>query len=89
MQNKNFGKLIGGIIHYAPNPISRGGVTISNPSKAEYMERGYFPIIETEKPKKEGSLFISFYEREENSIVKKWKEIILPIIEPINIDDIS
>lgn len=80
MQNKNFGKLIDGIVHYAPNPISRGGVTISNPSKVEYLSRGYMPIILTERPQKEGAVYLPYYMVEDNEIIKKWKEIILPEI---------
>ncbi|MBE7089417.1 MAG: hypothetical protein E7362_01270 [Clostridiales bacterium] len=81
MLNKNFGKLINDKLQYAPNPLATKGVFISNPSKSEYMARGFLPVIIDEKPIKEGSVFSPYYVKTDKAIIKKWKEIILPIIE--------
>lgn len=81
MLNKNFGKLINNKLQYAPNPLAKGSIIISNPSKSEYMARGFLPVLAEEKPIKEGSVFTPYFVETENAIVKKWKEIVLPIIE--------
>lgn len=81
MLNRNFGKLINGKLQYAPNPLVSRDVVISNPSKIEYVERGFLPISIDEKPIKEGSAFVPYYVKTDTAIMKKWREIVLPIVE--------
>ena len=86
MLNKDFGKLVNDKLQYAPNPLVKEGVVISNPSKFEYMARGFFPVVIDEKPIKEGSVFTPYFVKTDKAIIKKWKEIILPIVEEVEED---
>lgn len=73
-QNKNFGKINdNGSIQYAPLPLLINGNTWTNDVKL-HESFGYYPVIKTRKPEREGYYYTSYYVFENNTCIEKWKE---------------
>lgn len=77
-QNKNFGRVDdNGGIQYAPFPLPVNGNVWTNDIEL-HKSFGYYPVIKTEKPKKEGHYYTIYWELEDNTIIQKWKEHEIP-----------
>lgn len=74
--NKNFGRLDeNGNVEYAPVPLIIDGKKVWTNIPEKYLECGFYPIVRTEMPEKEGSYFASVWAFENGKIVQKWEEI--------------
>lgn len=79
-----YGKLIDGVLIYAPNPLSHNGMRIYNPSGDLYVAEGYAPIIETSAPESTEDSVVYYaptWEMQANQIVKVWIETEPPVEE--------
>lgn len=73
--NRRFGKTDGGRnVEYAPLPLVIVGVNVWTNVPETYISEGYYPIVNTDMPEKEGCYFTSYYEQEGEVIVQKWEE---------------
>lgn len=68
-------------LEYAPIPLFIDGVNVWTNEEAKYNSLGYYEIVRTESPTKEGYYYSSFYELEENKLVEKWEEHEIPVYE--------
>ena len=61
-----------GQLQTAPNPLR---IVISNPTDAQYRERGWLPVAHTEPPEynPDTQYAVSHYEMDGNKIVQKWE----------------
>lgn len=73
--NYKFAKLDeSGALEYAPVPLVIDGKNVWTNEEAKYNLLGFYKIVYTETPEKEGYYYTSFYELEENKLVEKWEE---------------
>ena len=73
--NYKFGKPYGnGGIEFAPLPLVIDGVNFWTNEEAKYNALGYYEVIRTEMPEKEGFYFTSYYALENGKMVQKWEE---------------
>lgn len=73
--NHNFAILgEGGLLTYAPRPLVIDDNVVYTNDSTIYIENGYYPIVKTEQPVKEGYYYTEYYEQVENEIVQKWAE---------------
>lgn len=73
--NKNFGTVKEeGKLQYSPNPLIIDGEKHWTNIKERYLSQGYYPVVYTEEPEKEGYYYQSYFELENEAIVQKWKE---------------
>lgn len=73
--NKNYGNLDENkALIYAPVPLLIDGIKIWTNIPEKYIGQGYYPIKMAERPKKEGFYYTSFYELENETVVRKWNE---------------
>ena len=81
MLNRNFGKLIDGVITYAPIEIKLGNTYYPAPTAEQYAACGYYPIDST-KPEKDGVYFVSteYGDIVDGRIVRRYEE--RPIVAP-------
>ena len=81
MLNRNFGKLIDGVITYAPTEIRIGNTYHPAPTDEQYAACGYYPIDST-KPDKDGVYFVSTEcgDLVDGRIVRRYEE--RPIVAP-------
>lgn len=77
--NMNFGKITGDYgVEYAPSPLVIDGENVWTNIPETYFAQGYYPVIKTEMPEKEGYHYISYWEQENGSVVQKWEEHEIP-----------
>ena len=81
MLNSNFGKLIDGVITYAPSEVKLGNTYYPAPTAEQYAACGYLPIDST-KPEKDGAYFVSteYGDIVDGRIVRRYNE--QPIVAP-------
>ena len=81
MPNRNFGKLIDGVITYAPTEIRIGNTYYPAPTAEQYAACGYYPIDST-KPDNDGMYFVSTEcgDLVDGRIVRRYDE--RPIVAP-------
>ena len=82
MLNRNYGKLMDDArIIYAPSEVKVGNTYYPAPTAEQYAACGYFPIDST-KPEKEGSYFVSteYGDLVDGRIVRRYDE--QPIVAP-------
>ena len=73
--NFKFGRINeNGGIEYAPVPIEKDGVKIWTNQPEYYLEAGYFPVMRTDPPEKEGLVFVPYWEEENGKCIQKWEE---------------
>lgn len=74
--NRNFAKTDDGIsLEFAPREFDYNGIRYNATNSEEiYNAIGYFRLVRTEMPYKEGFYFTAFYEVEDNELVEKWEE---------------
>lgn len=73
--NTKFGKLdASGNIQYAPIPLVIDGTNVWTNVGASYTKEGYYPIVRTEAPDREGCYYTSYFVLDGSVIVEKWKE---------------
>lgn len=74
MENKNFGKIENGILKFAPLPLVIDGVNFWTNDSQKYYNAGYFDIVRTKAPEKEGYYYSFYWALEDNKCVMKWEE---------------
>ena len=81
MLNCKFGKLIDGVITYAPTEIRIGNTYYPAPTAEQYAACGYYPI-DSSKPDKDGAYFVSteYGDLVDGRIVRRYDE--RPIVAP-------
>lgn len=68
-----YGKLIDGVLEFAPKKIKQDNSIIYNPPVEMLVERGYKPIIETPEPEaQEGYHYELSFEDDGDEIVYVW-----------------
>lgn len=68
-----FGKIINGVLVFAPSVIKKDGKTLINPNSTVLLEEGYFPVITAEPPVvEEGFLLVTSWIQEEGCIKQEW-----------------
>ena len=75
--NRNYGKLVGGEVEYAPAKITKDdGTVVSNPSAETYLAAGWKRIVD-EPPKAEDgcTVEVSGWEETADSIVRIYKQV--------------
>lgn len=73
--NKNYGNPDENkALIYAPVPLIIDGIKVWTNISEKYIGQGYYPIKKSEKPKKDGFYYTSFYEIENGYVVQKWVE---------------
>lgn len=83
--NKKYAKLENGALIYAPTPLIINDEPVWTNDESIYLEQGYYNVVLTDKPVKEGYYYTSYWEIEGSNIVQKWEEhekIVIPPIEP-------
>ena len=71
-----YGKLINGIIQYAPRKIRNGDTVTYNPLPEMLMEFGYFPVRLTDQPVPQQGYYANYHWEERNGeIVQVWEVI--------------
>lgn len=63
-----------GFLVYAPKPLIIDGEKIWTNREDLHLNQGYYPVIFSEKPVKEGYCYEAYYELVDNQIIQKWKE---------------
>lgn len=71
-----------GRLEYAPLPLVIDGVNVWTNIEAEYNALGFYEIMRTAMPEKEGYYYTDFWELSENKIVQRWEEHESPVYEP-------
>ena len=72
--NTNYGKLVDGVLQYAPNPIKTdNGIIWSNEADV-HLEHGYKAINFTKRPFKEGYYYTPTWVENETTIEQGWTE---------------
>ncbi len=73
--NRSFGKLNEhGNLEYAPSPLVVDGENIWTNIPETYLAQGYYPLIRTEMPEKEGFYHTSYWEQDGETIIQRWEE---------------
>ena len=75
--NRNYGKLVGGEVEYAPAKIAKDdGTVVSNPSAETYLAAGWKRIVD-EPPKAEAGCHVevSGWDETADSIVRVYKQV--------------
>ena len=75
--NRNFGKLTGGELTYAPRSLVIDGREIWNPSSETYAQAGYLPVVDAapSEPPREGYHYTpDGWEEREGAIRRTWRE---------------
>lgn len=73
--NYKFAKLNGsGGLEFAPLPLIIDGLNVWTNVEAKYNSLGYYEVICTDTPQKEGYYYTFYYEIENNKLVQKWEE---------------
>lgn len=68
-----YGKLIDGMLHFAPRKIKDGDSTTYNPTGEMLEELGYLPVTFTDPPETEpGYYAVSEWAEEDGEIVQRW-----------------
>lgn len=81
--NYNFAKLNeSGGLEYAPIPLVIDGVNVWTNEEAKYNSLGFYEIVHTESPTKEGYYYTEYWALAENKIVQRWEEHENPVPEP-------
>lgn len=75
-----YGKLIDGVLEFAPNWLPGDGVNVWNPPEEMYLEQGWKPVVMTDPPGEppEGYYYESGWEEQENDIMQIWTLAELP-----------
>lgn len=82
-----YAKLIDGVIHYAPNPITVDGRDIFTTDPTPY---GYKPEVIPDPPTRDGYYAIpDGWEETETELVQKWRLEPVPMPEPSDLDRIE
>ena len=69
-----FGKIKGGELIIAPNPLAYNGFVYYNPTDKTYVEAGYLPIVETPSPTNEDEYYVKRYEEQDGKIICVWEQ---------------
>jgi len=75
--NRNFGKLIEGVVTYAPSVLVLDGRTILNPNAESYAAAGYLPVVDAAPsvPPREGYHYNpDGWEERDGAIRRVWRE---------------
>ena len=75
--NRNFGKLTGGELTYAPRSLVIDGREIWNPRAETYAQAGYLPVVEASpsEPPREGYHYTpDGWDERDGSIRRVWRE---------------
>jgi len=75
--NRNYGKLVGGEVEYAPEKIAKDdGTVVSNPSSETYLANGWKRIVDDPPETQEGcSVEVSGWDETADSIVRIYKQV--------------
>ena len=75
--NRNYGKLVGGEVEYAPAKITKDdGTVVSNPSAATYLTAGWKRIVDERPAPEDGcTVEVSGWEETADSIVRIYKQV--------------
>ena len=74
--NRNYGKLVGGEVEYAPDKITRDGEVISNPSAETYLAAGWKHIVDNPPAPDEGcTVQPSGWDEGETEITRIYKQV--------------
>ena len=75
--NRNYGKLVGSDIEYAPDKIAKDdGTVVSNPSEATYLAAGWKKVVdEPPKPEEGCTVCISGWEEDCDTIRCIYKQV--------------
>lgn len=65
-------------VEIAPNPIYGEDKVYANPTHETLVAHGYFPLIETPMPVKEGYYYTYHYELGEETVIRVWDEHEVP-----------
>lgn len=71
-----------GALEYAPVPLVIDGKNVWTNEEAKYNSLGYYEIVRTEMPEKEGYYYTAYWTLEENKLIEKWEEHENPVPEP-------
>lgn len=83
--NRNFAKLNeGGSLVYAPLPLAVNEENVWTNVPEVYIGQGYYPIVKTEMPEKEGFYYTSYWAIEKKKCVQKWEEHEIIPEEPVS-----
>ena len=82
--NRKFAKTEDGLsLEFAPSEFEYEGVFYNATNREEiYNAIGFFRLVRTDMPYKEGFYFTAFYEVEGNTLVEKWQEHEEPEVVP-------
>lgn len=69
-----YGKLINGVLQYAPSVLKIDGKQVINPSAEQLQSAGYMMIVEAEKPDANGN-YMAKYNVADNKIVQSWEVV--------------
>ena len=75
--NRNFGKLNGGAIEYAPDTLTIEGRKVYNPKAVHYRIAGYLPVVDASpsEPPREGYHYTpDGWEERDGAIRRVWRE---------------
>ena len=74
--NRNYGKLAGGEVEYAPDKITRDGEVISNPSAETYLAAGWKRVVD-EPPAPEDGCTVqpSGWNEDETTLTRTYKQV--------------
>ena len=74
--NRNYGKLNGAEVEYAPDNITKDGEVISNPSAATYLAAGWKRIIDNPPAAEDGCTVLpSGWDEGEDAITRTYKQV--------------
>lgn len=74
-----YGKLIDGVLRYAPNKLNGDGVVVYNPPAEMYLELGWKTVEHTDPPEApSGYYYESGWEEQTDAIVQTWTLAPLP-----------
>ena len=83
MKNYSYGKFENGVFIYAPSIIKKQRYEIINPTEKDYLESGFFKIVETEQPQKDGFYYTRSISDVNGVPTVVWKEHIINIGEDL------
>lgn len=77
--NRNYGKINeDGSLEYASVPLVVNGENVWTNIPEVYIAEGYYPIVRTDEPIKEGFYYTFYWEQDGNVIIQKWEEHEIP-----------
>jgi len=81
MKNKlKYAKLIDNTLHYTPYPLIINGIPTWTNDENVFNEQGYYQVVETERPVKDGYFCVGTYQEQDGKIVRVWEEHEIPTV---------